>query len=471
MTVIVAILACGFLVTSLAGYFTARSSLRSEITGSSLPLTSDNIYSEIQRDLLRPVFISSLMASDTFLRDWVISGERNPDEIVRYLREIRDSYGTVSSFFVSDRTGHYYNQDGILKTVRLDEPRDLWYWRVRDMENDYEINLDIDLANNDALTIFINYRVYDFNGVFIGATGVGLTVHAVKNLIEHYETKYGRSIFFIDRNGTITLRGLNIPAELKTLGEIQGANRFANEIRSGDGATFAYKRDHKHVYLNTRYIDEFDWVLLVEEVDTASSGLLFRTLLMNIVLSLSVTVLVFFILRAQIAADQNRLEVLAATDKLTGLYNRQAFDVLVDCALRDRERSGAGMALVMIDLDFFKKINDSHGHLAGDMALKQSSERIRGAVRDSDILCRWGGEEFLVLLKNCTESGARKVAEDVRQSFIQQPLILDGCQVSLTISAGVTMLNDGDTRDKAIARADTALYAAKTAGRNCLEVR
>lgn len=166
MTVIVSILACGFLVTSLAGYFTARSSLRSEITGSSLPLTSDNIYSEIQRDLLRPVFISSLMASDTFLRDWVISGERNPDEMVRYLREIRDSYGTVSSFFVSDRTGRYYNQDGILKTVRRDEPRDLWYWRVRDMENDYEINLDIDLANNDALTIFINYRVYDFNGVF-----------------------------------------------------------------------------------------------------------------------------------------------------------------------------------------------------------------------------------------------------------------------------------------------------------------
>lgn len=296
-------------------------------------------------------------------------------------------------------------------------------------------------------------------------------MHAVKNLIEHYESKYGRSIFFIDRDGTITLRGLNIPAEWKTLGEIQGANRFPDEIRSGDGATFAYKRDHKHVYLNTRYIDEFDWILLVEEVDTASSGLLFRTLLMNIVLSLSVTVLVFFILRAQIAADQNRLEVLAATDKLTGLYNRQAFDVLVDCALRDRERSGAGMALVMIDLDFFKKINDSLGHLAGDMALKQSSERIRGAVRDSDILCRWGGEEFLVLLKNCTEAGARKVAEDVRQSFIQQPLILEGGQVSLTVSAGVTMLNDGDTRDKAIARADTALYAAKAAGRNCLEVR
>ena len=82
------ILVGGFLTTSLVSYFIALSSLRDQITYSALPLTSDNVYSEIQRDLLKPIFISSLMANDTFLRDWVINGEKNENEIRRYLKAV-----------------------------------------------------------------------------------------------------------------------------------------------------------------------------------------------------------------------------------------------------------------------------------------------------------------------------------------------------------------------------------------------
>ena len=97
------LLVTGFLVTSFASYHASRASLRSEIAFNELPLTSDNVYSEIQRDLLRPIFISSLMANDTFLRDWAIEGERNKDQIVRYLKEIREKYEAVTSFFVSEK--------------------------------------------------------------------------------------------------------------------------------------------------------------------------------------------------------------------------------------------------------------------------------------------------------------------------------------------------------------------------------
>ena len=82
------ILVVGFLATSLVSYFVSLSSLRNQITSSSLPLTSDNIYSEIQRDLLRPIFISSLMANDTFFRDWVLDGERDAAQVTKYLKEI-----------------------------------------------------------------------------------------------------------------------------------------------------------------------------------------------------------------------------------------------------------------------------------------------------------------------------------------------------------------------------------------------
>ncbi|MCK5696398.1 MAG: cache domain-containing protein [Desulfobacula sp.] len=169
------LLITGFVVTSLASYYVSRSSLRSQIAKRELPLTSDNIYSEIERDILRPVFISSFMANDTFLRDWVINGENDETQIIRYLKEIQDKYNTFTSFFVSEKTMTYYHAGGILKKINPKEERDRWYFRVRYM------------ANKDSMIIFINYRVYDYENNFIGATGVGLRVRAVKDLIRKYQ--------------------------------------------------------------------------------------------------------------------------------------------------------------------------------------------------------------------------------------------------------------------------------------------
>ncbi len=134
------ILLSGFLLTSISSYLVTRGNIRETITESTLPLTSDNVYSEIQRDLLQPVFIASLMANDTFLRDWAIKGEQDEDSITRYLHEIKIKYGTVTAFFVSEQTQKYFHAHGLLKTVREGEPRDAWYYRVREMGAPYEIN-------------------------------------------------------------------------------------------------------------------------------------------------------------------------------------------------------------------------------------------------------------------------------------------------------------------------------------------
>jgi len=153
------LLTIGFVAISVLGYQVSRQAIRATIIDQDLPLTSSNIYSEIQKDLVRPVLISYTMAHDTFVRDWILRGEQNPNEIVRYLQEVRLRHGAFSSFLVSEKTGNYYTGEGVLKKVSPDEPRDEWYYRVRAMHKDYEINVDPDLANADALTIFINYRI------------------------------------------------------------------------------------------------------------------------------------------------------------------------------------------------------------------------------------------------------------------------------------------------------------------------
>jgi len=235
LTIIVSfLLVVGFIITTSASYFVSRSSLRTQIIHTELPLTSDNIYSEIQQDLLRPIFISSLMASDTFVRDWLLSGEKDENDMVRYLNEIRHKYSTFTSFFISDKTGKYYHPDGVLKTVSPDEPRDVWYYRLREIKDDYEINVDLDMANKDAMTIFINYRVYDYQRNFIGATGVGLTVNAVKKLIDGYKEEYGRNIYFANRAGDIKLHSEVVGSPEESIYALDGVSEIAYQILSGD---------------------------------------------------------------------------------------------------------------------------------------------------------------------------------------------------------------------------------------------
>ena len=308
--VISVLLVTGFLVTSLSSFFVSRSSLRTEIAANELPLTSDNIYSEIQRDLLRPVFISALMATDTFLRDWVLQGELDKHQIEKYLKEIQTRYNTYTSFFVSDKTLIYYHADGILKTVSPAENRDRWYYRVKNMPAPYELNIDLDMANKDAMIIFVNYRVLDYEGNYIGATGVGLTVTAVKKLIEKYQQKYGRLIYMIDRRGNIKLAGTNFPKTIGNVFEDERFTAFADTIRTNEECSFSYHNGRETVHTNARLIPEFDWYLIVEQSEGKTLRLILRTLFINLAICLLVTGLVLLLLFKAITAYQARIETL-----------------------------------------------------------------------------------------------------------------------------------------------------------------
>ena len=302
------LLVAGFLATSLASYFVSKAAVREAIIARELPITSDNIYSEIQRDLLRPIFISSFMASDTFLRDWTLRGERDTGEITRYLKGILNKYGAFTSFFVSEKTGVYYHANGILKKVREGEFRDIWYYRVRSMAPDYEINVDLDMANRDTMTIFINHRVLDYDGHFIGATGVGLAVDSARQVIEKYQSRYGRNIYFVDRTGRVALKGRGIADSYRNIREEAGIREIAPAILSSEQGSFEYRHQGKTVLVNTRFIKELQWHLLVEQdVDPSLAGLR-KTLYANLAVCLVITLIVLTATRFTVGRYQRRVD-------------------------------------------------------------------------------------------------------------------------------------------------------------------
>lgn len=460
------VLAGGFLAISLISYYSSRNTIHESIVSSQLPLTSDNIYSEIQKDLIRPILISSLMSSDTFVRDWVLRGERDSNEMRRYLNEIMMRHGAFTAFFVSDATRNYYHADRVLKQVREDEARDRWYFRVRDMKEAYEINLDPDLANKDALTIFINYRVFDYAGRFIGATGIGLTADAVQKRIASYQERYHRRVYFVDTTGKITLSSR--PEEIgKALASLEGMGMLAARILAGQEGRHEYRRNGHDILLNARFIPELKWHLLVEQdEDEALTGIR-HSLYLNVLIVLAIAIASISLTALTISRYQQRLEEMAVTDELTGLANRQAFPPLIDQLLSEIRRNPEALSLLMIDIDHFKSINDTHGHLAGDEMLRLLSTSVARTLRDSDLVFRWGGEEFLVILRDCDASNALRIADKLREAATSVHLVVKGETLQATISIGVTERLENENIDSLIARADQALYAAKRDGRNC----
>jgi len=154
-------------------------------------------------------------------------------------------------------------------------------------------------------------------------------------------------------------------------------------------------------------------------------------------------------------------------DGLTGLYNRKFLEEFIDQATHQAERQETKYGVLMIDIDFFKKVNDTYGHDAGDKFIKLLADTVKSIVRDSDIVARYGGEEFVVLLYESTLDSAKKVAEKIRESFSQKSIYINGEHVKKSISIGVSIFPDNAvTIREAIKFADVALYRAKESGRN-----
>ncbi|MFZ6722118.1 sensor domain-containing diguanylate cyclase [Undibacterium sp. Ji49W] len=467
------ILIAGFVSTTVASFIVSRDAIQQGISEQTLPITGDNVYSEIQKDILRPVFVSSQMAHDTFLRDWIINGEEDKDLIAKYLKEIKLKNHAISSFLVSEQSHQYYTADGVLKAVSETEPRDQWFFRIRNQKADYETNVDADMANRDTMTIFINYRIVDYSGKFIGATGIGMTLDTMKTLIDSYQARFRRNIFFVDQKGNIALAGNNMKKIRSNLSNMPGISGLAQQIlgnRKSESQHLEYKTDNETILVNSRFIPELGWHLLVEQETSNEIKPLQNVFLINIGVSAGITILVLIILLVTVRRYQKRLEKSASTDTLTNLLNRQAFDFVFQQALLDGERSRQPMCVVLLDIDFFKKINDKQGHLVGDHVLKEISLIAKRSLRESDIICRWGGEEFLILLKNCTLEKATSIAENLRNTIANNDFSrttdLTRTRLSITVSMGVAECRDKDTEDSVFERADQALYQAKENGRN-----
>jgi diguanylate cyclase (GGDEF)-like protein/PAS domain S-box-containing protein len=169
--------------------------------------------------------------------------------------------------------------------------------------------------------------------------------------------------------------------------------------------------------------------------------------------------------------SEKRLQEMSIRDPLTGLYNRRYLDELLPRELARAKREGAPVAVIMLDLDHFKRVNDTYGHPAGDEVLMKLADILRNGARESDVICRYGGEEFIAVMPGMSTSQALQRVEAWRTDFAGEPLMYLGAAISVTLSAGIAAFPEhGSDMDVVLSRADKTLYWAKNHGRNQVAV-
>jgi diguanylate cyclase (GGDEF)-like protein len=165
---------------------------------------------------------------------------------------------------------------------------------------------------------------------------------------------------------------------------------------------------------------------------------------------------------------QEQLEVLARTDPLCGLYNRRHFFTLAEAAFKKALRYKRPLSVILFDIDFFKQVNDTYGHKAGDQALVHIAQITPQTAREEDILARHGGDEFILMLPETDEAAALQAAERLRKQIEETPILADGHVLNCTVTLGIAGTDSGPAEhvDQLLIRADQALYQAKESGRN-----
>jgi len=179
----------------------------------------------------------------------------------------------------------------------------------------------------------------------------------------------------------------------------------------------------------------------------------------------------FHTLSHDLRTAKDHAETLARTDFLTGMNNRRSFYQLCETPFRLARRYGQELAVIMLDIDRFKKINDAHGHAIGDEVLKNLSRIVTATCRDSDIAGRVGGEEFAILLPQTSAKSAHELAERLREEMEKSAVHLNQADIKWTSSFGVAQMGPTtESLEALVATADGALYEAKRRGRNCVFV-
>lgn len=462
------IILAGFCSVGAICYYTYSKIIKDDIKNIS-KLTATNIYSDINSQLTKPIFVALTMANDSFVDNWLaeeknnLSSVEHQKKLTNYLNGLMTKYNYNSVFLVSDYSKNYYHFKGINKVISEKDQHDQWYYDFVKSKITYNLDVDTDEVNHNILSVFINCRIDDDEGNFLGVTGVGLELDKVQGLLKKYKEDFQLDAMLFDKNGVVQVHSDTDLIQKVNVFDYKAMedNKAAILNNKASAAVYQYKDGKSEGYMIVKYIEDLDWYLLVKK-DTSVLVKSFQSFLVkDMIIFVVVLLFIIIIIDGLIKLNDKNLLRMAKTDTLTCLTNRRGFDEEMERILQTTKDEDKCFIFVF-DIDNFKTINDLYGHLKGDEIICHMGNMVKESLKDYGKVFRWGGDEFSGFIfceKANLEDILNKIFAIIKNSS-------DFQQYYASISMGITSLQKDDTIDKLLKRADKALYQAKNTGKN-----
>ncbi|MDK2061759.1 sensor domain-containing diguanylate cyclase [Aliarcobacter butzleri] len=457
------------ILPSVVNYIVSLNNAQNQLKEQALPLSLDNIYTDIQKNIIQPYLVSSMMANDTFVQEWLTNDEENNQRIERYLEAIKNKYDMFNTFLVSDKTKNYYTQSGFVEKIDENNPTDKWYFNFKNTQNKHEINLDFNEHLSNNLIMFINYKIFDKEYHFLGATGVAIKISYIDDLLKSFRSKHKFIVTFFNEDGKVVLSEKQINNKTN-LDEYEGLKEYKDLILSKKANTIEYSNKGNSYILNTKYIPELDLYLTIEANLSDFTKDAHHIFYLNLVGSVLVTFIISIFIFLIIKNYSKKIEYLLAYDTLTNIPNRRDFEERFKNQVLLKRRKEAEISVIFLDVDDFKRINDELGHQKGDLVLKRVANILSSGIRETDLLARWGGEEFIIALIDSSLENSKIVCENLRKAIEEDIELMEICSFNVTASFGLTMVKQLETKESVLIRVDEAMYKSKNNGKNKITV-
>ena len=418
----------------------------------------------VVEQLMKPLHISETLVKAKELEDLMAAPVPDEIAIFKTLGRLQAEFD-MNFFIASEQNRRQYNSDG--STTELIDGEVSWYFKYKDQP----ANVVADIGNWEDPHFYIDLKVFDENERFLGFFGVGKSLSSFLQLFSQYKETYGYDFIFVDQDSNITLSSdptlLAEKSNFKSLADLPWYKNMSTDQQQGSLNNLLIKIDGYDVLIAELNIQPFNWTLyLLTPLDPRQTEIS-RGFILSIVTLLAVIFGLFLLIYNLLYYFKQDMEKTRQIDVLTELANRSSIILKFDEMMYQK----LSVSLVLINLDNFKTVNETHGRKAGDVVLRQIASMLQLELRESDILGRWAGEEFILLLPNTGPHEAMEIAQKLRDRLAGMTITTGSMSIRMTASFGVSFTATPSTINEVIAAADDALFAAKREGRNAVRLQ
>ncbi|MEP4888520.1 MAG: sensor domain-containing diguanylate cyclase [Aliiglaciecola sp.] len=417
-------------------------------------------FNLISEEIIKPLYVAETIARASNLKNLMNSPVLDEVAIKQTLHELGEEFQV--EFFVaneSDRT--QYNSDG--SSLALDINKVEWYFRAMYTEQDI-VGV---LGNREDIRIYYDVKIYNDKGEFLGFIGLNKKLTTFLNAFDNFKKEFGYDFVFVDHNNNVVLSSdTNLVADGKRILQLNQLPWYAPYISKYNDSeqhhNFLVEVAGEDLLIAQANFEPLNWkMFLINPLKVRQTAATqdFAIQTTYITVAIFTAILIIWLIGKSLQGEFARRHL---KDPLTQLPNRAH----LAWHYEKFARMNKSIAVIMVDLDHFKAINDTYGHSAGDKALCEVANLLKSLLRDIDIVARWGGEEFVILLPAADITIANHIADRARQVIAKHIFVANSKVIQITASFGVSADTGKSNLIQLINNADAALYEAKNSGRN-----